>query len=62
MKKLNFLSDRRLHHFLGILPLTVVPPCSPRFLALVKNTIRCENLFNDREKCFTTLSGAHHEK
>ena len=59
-KKLNFLSDRWLHHFVGILPLTVVPPYSPRFLALVKNTIRCENFFN--EKCFTTLSGAHHEK
>jgi len=58
--KLNFLSDIWLHHFVGILQLAVVPPYSPRFLALVKNTIRCKNFFN--EKCFTTLSGAHHEK
>ena len=28
------------HHFVSILPLTVVPPYWPRFLALVKNTIR----------------------
>ena len=59
-KKLNFRSDRWLHHFVAILPLTVVPPYSPGFLALVKNTIHCENFFN--EKCFTTLSEAHHEK
>ena len=59
-KKLNFLSDRWLHHFVGILPLTVVAPYSPRFLALVKNAIRCENFLN--EKCFTTLSGGHQEK
>ena len=58
--KLNSLSDRWLHHFVATLPLTVVPPYSPRFLALVNNTTRCENFCN--EKCFRTLSGAHHEK
>ena len=59
--KLNFLYDRWLHQLVSILPLTVVPPSSaPRFLALVKNTIRCKNFFN--KKSFTTLSGAHHEK
>ena len=41
--KVNFLSDRWLHHFVATLPLTVVSPYSPRFLALVNNTIRCEN-------------------
>ena len=41
--KLNFLSDRWLHHLVSIPPLTVVPPSSPLFLALVKNTIRCKN-------------------
>ena len=38
--KLSFLSERWLHHFVSILAvtLTVVPPYSPRFLALVKKT------------------------
>ena len=58
--KLNFLSERWLHHFVATLPLTVVPPYLPRVLALVNSTIRCENFFN--EKCFTSLSGAHHVK
>ena len=31
-KKLNFLSDRWLHHFVGILPLTLVPPYALCFL------------------------------
>ena len=41
--KLNFLSDRWLHHFVATLPLTEVPPYLSRFLALVNSTIRCEN-------------------